>query len=225
LRWSPSVALTPPMPRRSSRLAIAPHPSTHPSQVPGPPRGVRPRSLPRPAPAHPPPRGPPRASPGPPSTARPRSGRRRRPRCRSRPRPSRRRRLRLSRRRRLRRRTRLSRRRRHRRHPRHRHRRLPETTRAGLIYINTGRGVSLAGELIRRGGPVSGKRRPVGKRNYRSCLRSTSTLRMAATLTDSVIDPAKTFSTAWPKGVHLRIICSSGSCASAPASRPVARNM
>ena len=59
----------------------------------------------------------------------------------------------------------------------------------------------------------------------RRCLRSASTFRMAATLTDSVIDPARTFSTARPKGSQLRTIRSSGSCASAPASRPVARNM
>jgi len=48
---------------------------------------------------------------------------------------------------------------------------------------------------------------------------------MAATLTDSVIDPARTFSTAWRNGSQLRTTCSSGSCASAPAARPVARNM
>jgi hypothetical protein len=48
---------------------------------------------------------------------------------------------------------------------------------------------------------------------------------MAATLTDSVIDPASTFSTAWRKGSQLRMTCSSGSCASAPAASPVARNM
>ena len=48
---------------------------------------------------------------------------------------------------------------------------------------------------------------------------------MAATLTDSVIAPARTRSTAWPKGNQLRVTRSSGSCASGPAARPVARNM
>jgi hypothetical protein len=48
---------------------------------------------------------------------------------------------------------------------------------------------------------------------------------MAATLTDSVIDPAMTFSTTCPNGSQLGVSCSSGSCASGPARRPIAKNM
>jgi hypothetical protein len=55
--------------------------------------------------------------------------------------------------------------------------------------------------------------------------RRSSIFKMAATLTDSVIEPVSTRSTACSKGSQLSATCSAGSGAAAPARRPVARNM